>query len=152
MTALPVLVVVRMWASAAAVRPLKHVVALGTLVRWARTRPSMARSRELEGALESFMTAGGRFPRRAPGNCLERSLGAYRLLCTWGASPEIVVGVRRGSPLGVEGHVWVVVDGRPFAEAQGALDGYVTIARYDADARLRTEGCARSDVAGVRLA
>lgn len=146
------IVIVRLWAWAAALRPLKHVVPLGRLVRWARARPSKPRSLEFERALEAFLTGAGRFPRRAPGNCLERSLGAYRVLCERGASPEIAVGVRRGSPIGVEGHVWLNVDGRPFAEAPGALDGYVTLVRYDAQARARVEGGGAGDLSGVTLA
>ena len=146
------LAVARMWGWAAVLRPLKHVVPLGTLVRWARARPAKPRSPEFERALESFLTAGGRFPRRAPGNCLERSLCVYRLLCERNADPEIAVGVRRGSPLGLEGHVWLSVDGRPFAELPGALDGYVTVVRYGADGRPRTVGGTQVDLAGVRIA
>jgi hypothetical protein len=146
------IVVARLWAWAVALRPLKHVLPLGTLVRWARARPATPRSPEFERALEAFMVGGGRFPRRAPGNCLERSLAAYRVLCERGARPEIAVGVRRGSPLGIEGHVWLNVDGRPFAEAPGALDGYVTVVRYDAQARARVEGGGSLDLSGVKLA
>ena len=87
-------------------------------------RARRRRSPEFERRIEAYLDATGRFPRRAPGNCLERSLGAYRLLCAANASPTLVVGLRQSDTLGVEGHVWVVVDGRPLAERPGLVTTY----------------------------
>jgi hypothetical protein len=151
-SSLPLAAYLRLWACAAVLRPLKHVVPFGTLVRWSRARPRGGRDGELERALEAFITGGGRFPARAPGNCLERSLGAYRLLCEAGARPEVVVGLRRGGGHALEGHVWLCVDGRPFAEPAEALEGYVTVVRYDAAATPHAQDGTTVDLAGVRLA
>jgi hypothetical protein len=132
---------VRLWAWAAMLRPLKYVVAFDRLVQWAHRAPRRVRDRQGERALEAFLAGGGRFPRRAPGNCLERSLGLYRLLCESGASPDLAVGIRKRGEATIEGHVWVVVDGRPFGEPPGALDDYVILVRYDASASpFRIEG------------
>jgi hypothetical protein len=149
---LPLAAYLRLWTWAGLLRPLKHIVPFGTLVRWASTAPRAARDRAFERALETFVENGRRFPARAPGNCLERSLGAYRLLCASGGRPEVVVGIRRDAGGGIEGHVWLAVDGRPFAEPPGALDGYVTLVRYDAAASPHAEQGGTTDLAGVRLA
>jgi hypothetical protein len=81
------------------------------------------------------MGATDRFPRRPPGNCLERSLAAYRLLLSAGARPELRVGVRRGDGPGavMKGHVWLVLDGQPVAESTSAVEGFTPILRFDAD-------------------
>ncbi len=152
MSLAPLSVRARLWAWAVVLRPLKHVVPLGTLVRLARARPARVRSEPFERSLEAYLNARETFPRRAPANCLERSLGAYRLLCEAGARPELVVGLRRMPDGRLDGHVWITVDGRPLAEAAGSLDGFVTMVSYDADARPRTPGGGTPDLAGVRLA
>ena len=126
---------VRMWAWALVLRPLKHVAPFATLLRIVHAGPRRHRSPGFERDLEAYMTASRRFPARAPGNCLERSLAAYRLLCAAGSRPEVLVGVRRGAAAGVEGHVWVTLDGRPLAERQEFLDTFVVVVSYDADGR-----------------
>ena len=101
-------IALRLWAWAALLRPLKHVVPLGTLVRLAHTRPTIRpRSAEFERRLETYLAAKGAFPQRAPANCLERSLGAYRMLCAANAGPTLCRGPasircagRRGPRLG----------------------------------------------------
>jgi hypothetical protein len=132
-TTLPLGARVRLWTWAAALRPLKHVLPLEWLIAAARARKRQPRSVELEAALSAYLAARGRFPGRPPSNCLERSLGAYRLLCTWGAGPELVIGFRRESGA-LRGHVWVAVDGRPFGEPVEAMD-HLTVARFDAEGR-----------------
>ncbi len=146
-------IAIRLWAWAALVRPLKYAVPLATLVRLAHTRSgAQARSLEFERRLEAYLGATGSFPRRAPGNCLERSLGAYRLLCAAHAAPTLVVGVRRSDASGVEGHVWVVVDGRPLAERPGEVTTYTQILTFDPDARQHSSGGSAALLAGVRFA
>jgi hypothetical protein len=130
----------RLWLWAAVVRPLKHVVTLGTLVHLFHRRPRSApQPEQVRQQLESLLRRKGRLLTRAPANCLERSLGAYRLLCAAGAAPEIVVGIRRGAGGGVEGHVWVVVDGRPLAEDEAFLAGFARVLAFDAGARQRPD-------------
>ncbi len=80
------------------------------------------------------MDRAGRLPFRPPSNCLERSLGAYRMLCGEGASPELVIGVRRAPGQPVDGHVWVTVAGRALAERTENLATYTAITRFDSKA------------------
>jgi Transglutaminase-like superfamily len=126
----------RLWFWAAVVRPLKHVVPLRTLVRLLHRSPRrLPNARRVHQQLETYLRQTGRLPRRPPSNCLERSLGAYRVLCRAGAAPAIVVGMRRGTPAGVDGHVWVVVDGRPLAEDEAFLAAFGCVLAFDASGR-----------------
>ena len=122
----------RLWLWAAMLRALKHVVPLETLVRLARVRPTTRAAASVQADLESYLVRRGRFPFRPPANCLERSFGAYRLLCAAGANPELVVGVRRSAERGLEGHVWVRVAGRVLAETSDDVAGFTAIVVFDA--------------------
>jgi Transglutaminase-like superfamily len=149
-----VFIPLRVWLWAAIVRPLKHVIPLPALVGLARPRTRRAggpaRSEPVERRLGAYLMRRGRFPARPPGNCLERSLAAYRLLCSAGAEARLVVGVRP-SEGGVEGHVWVVLNGRPFAES-APVTSYAAVVAFDA-AGNREEGPGeRADLSGVRWA
>lgn len=129
-------IALHLWTSAALLRVLKRFVPLEGLVRLMNRKP--ARGRRLTGLqeeLERYMNTAGRFPWRAPANCLERSLGAYRLLCEAAAEPELVIGVRRPNDTTVGGHVWVTVAGRPVAEQEDHLAAFVPIVTYDAGGR-----------------
>jgi hypothetical protein len=137
-----VLMAARLWLWAAMVRPLKHVVPLGTLVRIAHRAPRVGADAEVvRRQLEGFLRRSGRAPTRAPANCLERSLGAYRLLCAAGAAPELVVGLRRGSGTSVDGHVWVEVAGCPLAEDESFLARFARLLTFDSNGR-QTSGYA----------
>jgi hypothetical protein len=143
----------RLWFWAAVVRPLKHVVPLRTLVHLLHRSPRSSRNGravQVRRDIESFFERTGRPPRRAPANCLERSLGAYRLLCSAGAAPEIVVGIRRGVGGRVDGHVWVVVEGRPLGEDEAFIAGYARVLAFDATG-LQVPGSADRLPGGVRL-
>jgi hypothetical protein len=137
------LVLARLWFWAAVVRPLKHVVPIMALARVVHARP-VPRRREsgLADRLDVLFRSTGRFPSRPPSNCLERSLGAYRLLCLAGAQPELVIGMKRGPGDRIEGHTWVVVDGRPLGETAGAVAGFARVLAFDARGR-QTTGPAR---------
>ena len=142
----------RLWAWAAAMRPLKYMLPLHTLVQLAR-RPARGRGRdpEFERRLERFLGAAGPFPRRPPGNCLERSLGAYRLLCAADAAPMLVIGLRKAESR-IEGHVWVEVDGRALAEQPANLATYMPIFSFDHDGKQATGNASAELPAGVRFA
>jgi Transglutaminase-like superfamily len=142
----------RLWFWAAVVRPLKHIVPLRTLVHLLHQSPRrLPNARRVHQELETFLRQTGRLPRRPPANCLERSLGAYRLLCRAGAAPAIVVGMRRGGTrTGVDGHVWVVVDGRPLAEDDTFLAGFGRVLAFDASGR-QTSGVTERMPEGMRL-
>lgn len=160
-------ILVRLWTWAAALRVLKHVVPLPRLVRLAQTDASReARSGAFERRLEGYLERRQRFPFRAPGNCLERSLGAYRLLCAQGSNPQLRVGIAVNSQLPksqlpkgqlpnaqlpMRGHVWVEVDGRPFGERSGDLDGLTPVVTFGADGRARTASAFGGDVSSIRM-
>jgi hypothetical protein len=145
------LLAARLWFWAAVVRPLKHVVPLGTLVclahRAARLR---AGARGEAQQLEAFLQRTGRAPARAPANCLERSIGVYHVLCASGAAPEIVVGIRRGAGNRVDGHVWVTLAGRPLAEDESFLATFARVLTFDAGGR-QMPGTSDRLPDGVRL-
>jgi hypothetical protein len=142
-----------MWLWAAIARPLKHVVPLPSLVRLARPWMILRgpqRRESIELRLEAFLVRRGRFPWRPPGNCLERSLAAYRILCGAGADPRLVVGVRPG-PRGIDGHVWVVLHGRPLAETID-IDTFTSVAVFDSSGRREPRGRGEPDLRGIRWA
>jgi len=145
-----VLLGLRVWSVAMLVRLLKHVVALPVLVRWMQPsrRASIANPSKV-AALEAYLTKRGRFPDRPPGNCLDRGLAAYRLLCAGGSQPCLVIGIRPAER-GLDGHVWVTLDGRPFGE-RANVDRYVSIVTFDARGE-RDSAPGTTDLAGIRWA
>jgi len=131
-------IAVRLWWWAAMLRVLKQILPLSTLVRLMHRRAgNRRRSGAVERRLETYLDMAGPFPFRAPGNCLERSLGVYRMLCGLNAAPELVIGFRHSAEKRVEGHVWVTVDGRALAETPESVSTYTTVVTFDADARRR---------------
>jgi hypothetical protein len=114
----------RMGVWALALPVLKRVVALPVLARlmWRHGRGTPGR-----GEVDRIVTLSrwaARF-RPLPGrsNCLERSLIAYRYLSAAGASPRVVVGIRRDADA-MAGHVWLELDGAPVRES---VDGFVPL-------------------------
>lgn len=153
MTSQTVRIAASLWTWAALLRPLKHVMAFDALVRLVHTAPRRdAREPAFERSLERYLASRSRFPRRAPGNCLERSLGAYRLLCAAGAEPTVVVGLKLGAAGAIRGHVWVLVDGRVLAEQPADVAAYTPVVRFDADARQHASGVPSGIPAGIRFA
>jgi hypothetical protein len=142
----------RLWAWAAVLRILKRTVPFEALVRLVHRRPGVLRSSpDFERQLETFMDRKGRFPFRPPANCLERSLGAYRMLCAAKASPELVVGIRRIEGRRVEGHVWVTAHGRSLAERDADLATYTAVARFDGDGHRHPKTQSAADLARIPL-
>jgi len=142
----------RVWMWAVIIRPLKHVLPLPALVRLATPRRKHGDATRREGVerrLSEYLPRRTSFPRRPPGNCLERSLAAFRLLSAAGAAPRLAVGVRAGTR-GVEGHVWLVLRGEPFAEA-GDVERYAVVVSFDDQGRRESTGRG-PDLSGVRWA
>jgi transglutaminase superfamily protein len=141
----------RIWFWAAVVRVLKHVVPLPLLVRWVRPRhqPAVEDGGAL-AALGAYLDRRGTFPSRPPGNCLDRSLAAYRVLCASGSHPRLVAGIR---PLGggLDGHVWLVLNGVPFAE-RADVDRYVPIVSFDEHGQRDGSPGPAADLTGIRWA
>jgi len=147
----PWLLLARLWFLAALVRSLKHVAPILVLVQVVHARPRAGSSQsDLADRLDALFRRAQRFPQRPPSNCLERSLGAYRLLCRAGAQPELVIGMKRAPGRRIEGHTWVVVDGRPLGEDPSAVAGFAPMLAFDAQGR-QTIGPARLP-RGVRIA
>jgi len=152
MTSIQAGIAVRFWLWAVLLRPLKHVLPFETLVRLMRTsRRGPERRPAVVDAVKSYMNATGRFPFRPPSNCLERSLGAYRLLAGAGASPMLVIGVRRSPEGGIDGHVWVMLDGTPFGESVDGLSAYTPLVTFDVEGRQTHPAGAPMTLAGVRF-
>lgn len=120
----------RMAGWALALPMLKHVLSMQALARLMSRRSERARSQSEEASIISLSRRVTRF-RPLPGrnNCLERSLLAYRFLSKAGADPRLVVGVKRLRD-GVEGHVWVIVDGIPIHDSDLALAQFVPIVEF----------------------
>lgn len=149
----PLAIAAQFWAWAALLRVLKHLLPLRILVRLVRT--GSRRSRTQAGHVSTivgYMGATGRFPARAPANCLERSLVAYRLLRAAGARPELHVGVRRLPDSGtLDGHVWLVLDGTAAAESHEFLRQFTPVLRVDADGRFESPAGVRPETQQEQL-
>jgi hypothetical protein len=70
--------------------------------------------------------------RYRPGNCLDRSLVAYRYLSAAGADPELRIGLRRGDGL-LMGHAWVTVGDRPVEESPEPLEEFAEVVAFHGD-------------------
>jgi hypothetical protein len=130
---------IRLWMWAGLIRASKRIVPLARLIQLAQKNSRRAADgKALERSLESYLSSKGRFPFRPPSNCLERSLGAYRLLCGVGANPSLVIGVNHSPSAGVKGHVWVTAGGKALAESEADLSTFTTIVTFDAEGRQRS--------------
>ena len=144
-------IAVRLWTWAAMLRLLKYIVPMPMLVRLAcaAPRPGVT-APDVKRRLREYLESRRRFPFRAPANCFERSLGAYRLLCAAAADPELVVGVRR-SDRGVEGHVWVTAGGSALGERDEDLATFARIVTFDRSGRQRAAAGCEGTLAGLRV-
>ena len=136
-------VTARLWLWAAILRPVKHLVPLGTLVRLVHRAPgprNATRAQQVENALKLYRARAVAPSRQLPGT----KPGAYRMLCAAGAAPQIVVGIRRGAGTRVDGHVWVVVDGHALAEDEAFIASYSRVLAFDADGCQVTRRSGRS--------
>jgi len=142
----------RLWTWAALIRASKNVVPLARLVQLAHRRSrGSASAKDLERNLESYLSSRGRFPFRPPSNCLERSLGAYRLLCGVGADPSLVIGVNHSPSAGVKGHVWVTAAGKPLGESEADLSPFTTIVTFDGQGNQRNASGRAPSLAQLRI-
>jgi hypothetical protein len=143
---------IRLWMWAGLIRASKGLVPLARLVQLAhRDSARSAGASDLERNLETYLSSKGRFPFRPPSNCLERSLGAYRLLCGVGANPSLVIGVNQSPATGVKGHVWVTAGGRALAESDDDLNTFTTIVTFDAEGRQRSASGRTPDLSELRI-
>jgi hypothetical protein len=102
---------------------LRHLVPLPWLARWAWRASSRERDLEFEQKLVARVIRLRHTLERGRGDCLQSSLVLYRELSRAGADPTLVVGFRRTNGR-MQGHAWVLTEGRPVGESQDALDGF----------------------------
>lgn len=152
MTAATLRIAVALWTWAAALRPLKHLLAFESLVKLVHPRRLSGRDASIERGIERYLASTAAFPRRAPANCLERSLAAYRLLCANGANPTLVIGLKHGAEGSLHGHVWLTIDGRVLAEPPDVVASYTPLVSFDASARQHPSGSRGRVPAGIRFA
>ncbi|MDQ6942135.1 MAG: lasso peptide biosynthesis B2 protein [Candidatus Eremiobacteraeota bacterium] len=87
--------------------------------------PASSRTRRLGAALPAFARAENFFvARRAPEDCLLRSLSLYRFLRSAGVPAEHLIGVRR---FPFAAHAWVECDGSPVCDELAR--GFTPLAR-----------------------
>jgi len=134
------LVVARLWAIAATVRALKYAMPLPRLVALAAAPIAIRRSQPRVNRLLRLArsTPPG---TRLPGNCLERSLGLFRLLIAAGAEPRLAIGMKATRPgRMIDGHVWVVLDDAPVGESADAVASFERLTDFDAQGRSASSG------------
>ena len=119
---------------------LKHIVSVKSLAAVMHQPQRRAtRDADRERRIVTFAHWSARLTRwNSGGNCLERSLIAYRYLCAAGAHPTLVIGVGRGA-VGVIGHAWVLVDGQLVGEPQSAIAPYTRAFAIGPDGHLDAE-------------
>ena len=98
---------------------LRHLVPLPWLARWAWRASSGERDLEFEQKLAARVIRLRRTLEGGRGDCLQSSLVLYRELSRAGADPTLVVGFRRANGR-MQGHAWVLAEGRPVGESQDA--------------------------------
>lgn len=130
---------VRMLGWALILPALKVAVPLETLVRLMALDGSRSpRNFEAEGRIGRLAHLAHRFASAGwRDNCLERSLIAYRYLSAANAGPLLVVGASR-SGTGLEGHVWLLVDGEPVADSRDDISHFVPVTAFGAGGRITT--------------
>jgi hypothetical protein len=114
---------------------LKRVLPLPRLVLLVRRRggASTRRARR-EDQIVTFARWACRLTRwPSGGNCLERSLVAYRFLAGVNADPWLVVGIGSDGRAPVQGHAWVVVDGHPVGESVERLRDFACVVAFRPD-------------------
>src|SRR5687767_15395950 len=91
----------------------ERVRPLSELATWAHRTPTMKRKRDRseEARLIACVIRLCRWFGAIDRNCLRRSVLLYRELSRVGSGPTLNIGFRRGSG-GLEGHAWVMLDGR----------------------------------------
>jgi hypothetical protein len=125
---------VRMCGWALLLPVLKRVVPIRPLVRLLRRSPDGSAFPAARIVLYARWAA--RAVRwRSGGNCLERSLLAFRYLGASGAQPTLVVGL---APSGSRmiGHAWVLLDGRPVGETNDELRRFTAVMAFACDGTL----------------
>ena len=114
---------------------LKRVLPLPRLVLLVRRhRAASARDGQREDQIVTFARWACRLTGWASGgNCLERSLLAYRFLGAVNADQWLVVGIGSDVRAQVRGHAWIMVDGNPAGESLEPLRDFACVVAFRPD-------------------
>jgi hypothetical protein len=115
----------RMLAWSYGLHALKHVVSFKTLLRIARPREAASIDKVQIARVESLLGH-----MSTSGDCLERSLVAYRFMLRAGAHPTLFLGFEHAPPRR-SGHAWVTVEGEPLLETSEALERFAPVAVFE---------------------
>jgi len=102
---------------------LKRVMPLDALARWAWRPPRFARDPAREWEIQSDLHALWRVTPLRDRDCVQRSLLLYRELSVAGANPTLVAGFKQTGGR-IEGHAWVVVDGKLTGERPDSIQEF----------------------------
>jgi Transglutaminase-like superfamily len=108
---------------------LKRVMPLRSLVKLMWLDGRVQRSADREHAIAQFSARLTRLRPSFHGNCLERSLLAYRYLAEANAEPRLVIAVSARED-GVMGHAWVTVDDRPVHDWEADVGEFAPIVEF----------------------
>src|SRR3954452_17426101 len=127
----------RVLAWACVLPALKRMVPVRSLARLMHAPAGvLPRDPAREARIVMFARWAARVPRwKSGGNWLERGLIAYRYLGAAGAAPTLVIGMGHND-VGVIGHAWVLVDGRPAGETETSLAAYTPVFAFAPDGSL----------------
>jgi hypothetical protein len=117
---------------------LKRLLPLPRLARLMWAAPAASRRADADDvlALAGMLTHYRPLPSR--GNCLERSLLAYRYLARAGLEPSLIVGVAGSDGGGLAGHAWVELAGVPLREPEG-VERFTRVVAFVSEGRMRFE-------------
>jgi hypothetical protein len=117
---------------------LKHLVPLTRLARWAWREPDRSPHPSRAPELVARVLQVGRWSGVPDRDCVQRSLLLYRELSRLGLDPTLVAGFQRQGA-GLQGHAWVVAQGRIVGEAADALDRFTPAFQFGPRGVLRLE-------------
>ena len=104
---------------------LKRTISLRILARWMwiekKMTPSLSYEQKISTIVRWLYTFV--FPQ---GACVERSLILYRYLSPIQKDARLVTGLRKSDGIW-KGHAWIVLNGRPYEEAQPAVEDFKPI-------------------------
>ncbi len=122
---------------------LKRILPLPRLARLMWTEPAAATGTSADDVLALAGALTHLRPLPSRGNCLERSLLAYRYLARAGLGPSLVVGIARDDVGAVEGHAWIEIGGVPVREPKG-VDRFTRVAAFGAGGQGHPDGASEA--------
>ncbi len=105
---------------------LQNRVPIPRLIEAFETKP--ARSQDGQGQLDRVRWLTDAVLHRLFGGayCMKRTLILYRYARRFGLDPKVIFGVAKDGA-GLKGHAWLEIEGKPYKENVGAVDGFKVI-------------------------